>query len=79
LPNVTRDGVAHLCARSDAPAWIIAPVWNGTIIPPELKPLYWHPVQPIFRMTDEGDSYAWHRVLSYAVLPCASTDVRPRS
>jgi hypothetical protein len=73
LPRLTRDGVAHLCARPDAPAWIIAPVFEGSQIPPEFKPQYWHLDQPNFRMTEEPDFYGWKRISAYAVLPCAQS------
>ena len=77
LPRLTRDGIAHLCARGDAPAFIIAPVWDGMQVPPEFKPQYWHLDPPNFRMTEEPDSdsweYGWKRISAYAVLPCAKT------
>ncbi len=73
LPKLTASGVAHLCARSDAPAWIVAPVWEGAQIPSQLKPQYWRFDQPNFRMTEEANSYAWTRISAYAVLPCAQS------
>ncbi len=73
LPHVTRDGIIHLCARPDAPAFVIAPVKEGTVIPPEFKPKYWHLAQPNFRMTEEPDFYSWQRISAYAVLPCAQS------
>jgi hypothetical protein len=71
LPRLTVKGLHNLCARSDAPAWIIAPVEPGTPIPPEFKPQYWQLDQPNYRMTEEPDSYHWQRISAYAVLPCA--------
>jgi hypothetical protein len=38
-----------------------------------LKAQYWTPPVPNFRMTEEPDGYAWHRISTYAVLPCAGT------
>lgn len=73
LPRVTQAGVGHLCARPDAPAFIVAPVEGGTAIPPELKAQYWNLDQPNFRMTEESDSYAWQRISAYAVLSCAQS------
>lgn len=73
LPVVTRENVAHLCARSDAPAWIVAPVSKDTIIPPGLGAHEWHPTQPNFKMTEEPASYEWLKIAAYAVIPCAST------
>ncbi len=73
LPRLTVAGVALLCARPDAPAYIIAPVEGGAAIPPQLKPQYWRLGAPNFRMTEETDSYGWKRISAYAVLPCAKT------
>lgn len=73
LPRVTRAGMLNLCARPDAPAFVIAPVAEGTAIPPEFKPQYWHLIQPNFRMTEEPDFYGWQRISAYAVLPCAQS------
>jgi hypothetical protein len=71
LPKLSHDGVGKLCARADAPAFIVAPVWEGTQVPPEFKPQYWRLDQPNFRMTEEAGSYGWTRISAYAVLPCA--------
>lgn len=73
LPRLTQDGISNLCVRSDAPAWIIAPVEPGTPIPPEFKPQYWQLDQANYRMTEEPDSYGWQRISAYAVLPCAQS------
>ncbi len=73
LPRLTLAGVAQLCARPDAPAYIIAPIEDGAAIPPQLKPQYWHLDAPNFRMAEEADSYGWKRITAYAVLPCART------
>jgi hypothetical protein len=73
LPRLTQASVAQLCARPDAPAYIIAPVEDGAAIPPQLKPQYWRLDPPNFRMTEEADSYGWKRISAYAVLPCAKT------
>lgn len=72
LPHVTRDNVAHLCGRADAPAWIIAPVSKDTIIPPGLATHEWHLPQPNFRMTEEPGFYSWQRIDAYAILACAA-------
>lgn len=71
LPRVTAENVAHLCARPDAPAWIIAPTNEATIIPPSLKAHEWRLAQPNFRWTEEPHAYVWHRIDAYAILACA--------
>ena len=71
LPQLTKANVTHLCARPDAPAWIVAPVYKDTIIPPGFETHEWHLPQPNFRMTEEPRFYAWHRIDAYAILACA--------
>jgi hypothetical protein len=73
LPVVTAPAIGRLCARADAPAWIVAPVYEGTTFPAAMKARYWTPPVPNFRMTEEPDRYVWHRISTYAVLPCAGT------
>ena len=73
LPRITLAGTHALCARQDAPAWIIAPIWDGATIPPALEPHYWRPDQPNFVISDEKTYFEWHRISAYAVLPCAGT------
>jgi hypothetical protein len=64
--------VHALCARPDAPAWVIAPVLDGSSIPSELQPRYWRPGQPNFAISQEATYFVWHRISAYAVLPCAA-------
>lgn len=78
LPRLTAANVSHLCARPDAPAWIVAPVYKDTIIPPGLAAHEWRLPQPNFRMTEEPDFYAWHRIDAYAILPCAGGPTQQR-
>jgi hypothetical protein len=73
LPHLTVAGIHNLCVRTDAPAFVIAPVEPSTEIPPELKPQYWRLDQPNFRITEEPDHYGWKRISAFAVLPCAQT------
>ncbi len=78
LPKLTRANVAHLCARPHAPAWIVAPIYKDTIIPPGLAAHEWHPAVPNFKMTEEPRFYAWHRITAYAILACAAGAPQPR-
>ncbi|MGB8276638.1 MAG: hypothetical protein WCF20_01695 [Methylovirgula sp.] len=70
LPRLTKDNVGRLCARPDAPAWIVAPINQDTIIPPGLAAHEWRLPQPNFRMTEEPHYYAWQRIDAYAILAC---------
>ncbi len=78
LPHVTEANVAHLCARPDAPAWIVAPVGQGTTIPPGLTAHEWRLPQPVYKMTEESASYAWQRIDGYAIMACAHKAPEPR-
>jgi hypothetical protein len=71
LAHLSEAGVMHLCARSDAPAWIIAPLESDT--PPALRQQgrIWHLPQPSFEMSDEGNRYVWHRIEDFLILSCA--------
>lgn len=73
LPHLTKANLTALCTRPDAPAWVIAPVYKGTIIPPGFETHEWKLPKPNFSMTDEGRSYAWHRIDAYAILACAGS------
>jgi hypothetical protein len=73
LPYITEKGVKALCARPDAPAWIIAPEGPKITIPPGLPRQEWHLQQPRFRITEERpNDYGWEEIDGYAILPCAS-------
>ena len=73
LAHLTKTNLTALCTRPDAPAWVIAPVYENTIIPPGFEVHEWQLPQPNFTMTDERLSYAWHRIGAYAILACASS------
>ncbi|MGP0061400.1 MAG: hypothetical protein ACLPID_19175 [Beijerinckiaceae bacterium] len=72
LAHLSEAGITHLCARPDAPAWIIAPLETGVTPLAERQAQIWHLPQPQFKMTDEGNSYVWHRIQDFLVLSCAA-------
>lgn len=71
LPRVTRAGLDNLCARADAPAWVVVPEWGPDAMAPDLKADIWSPGIPNYLMTEETNGYAWHRITDYAIFPCA--------
>jgi hypothetical protein len=72
LPHLSQAAVDRLCARTDAPAWIIAPVAKDGPPPSAGRPAQiWHLKQPIYMMTDEGEDYVWHETEDFVILPCA--------
>ena len=70
LPKLSHDAIVDLCARADAPAFVIAPIAEGAELPPGSEAQYWR-FRPNFHMTEESNGYAWQRISGYAVLPCA--------
>ncbi len=72
LAHLSEAGVTHLCARPDAPAWIIAPLEKGAQPPAGRQAQLWHLPQPLFKMTDEGKTYTWHRIEDFLVLSCTA-------
>ena len=70
LAHLSEAGVMRLCTRADAPAWIVAPVESGA--KPFTEGKLWHLPQPVYRISDEGDSYAWHRTDAFLILACAA-------
>jgi hypothetical protein len=69
--RITVAGIHNLCMRPDAPAWVVARVIDGQSIPAALRPRYWTPPVPNFELSEEPDTFLWHRIGSYAVLHCA--------
>jgi hypothetical protein len=72
LPQLSEAGLAHLCERTDAPAVVIAPVETGAKPFAGWPATVWHLPQPIYKITDEGETYAWHKFEDFLVLPCAA-------
>lgn len=70
LAHLSESGLEHLCARADAPAYVIAPREEAT--PPLTRPgRVWQLPQPLYRMSDEGAGYLWHRADDLLILACA--------
>jgi hypothetical protein len=71
LIQLTRDKVDRFCARGDAPAWIVAPLEQGAELPKSLNAATWKPPVPQFKVTQDQGRVAWHRIETYAIVPCA--------
>jgi hypothetical protein len=69
--QVSRHALATLCARPDAPSWIVAPLGDG-VPPPEVSFARWTLPVPFFAMRTKVDAFVWDRIDGYAVIPCAS-------
>lgn len=66
-----REGVARICRRPDAPAYIVAPVAQGAAIDPALGAKLWTPPALRLETTLVGDKAEAARLATYAVLDCA--------
>jgi hypothetical protein len=70
-PVLSQDGVRRLCARGDAPAWIIAPLEHGSELPAGLQMALWQLPEPQFKLAKADGDYVWQQIDAYGVIPCA--------
>jgi hypothetical protein len=68
--RVSNEGVRQLCARNDAPAWIIAPLEHGSEPPAGIEMKLWQLPHPQFRLTEGDGDYVWQRIDTLGVIPC---------
>lgn len=71
LVTLDAKGVSQICARPDAPAYIVAPVARDAKLDPVLGAKFWTP--PALRVDSNlvGDTVETTRFESYAILDCA--------
>lgn len=69
VPRLSQDGVRRLCAREDAPAWIIVPVEHGKGAGIDMT--VWPLPNPHYLMTKLDGDYGWRRIDAYGVIACA--------
>jgi hypothetical protein len=69
--RLSQDGVRRLCARDDAPAWIVAPLEHGKELPDGIAMKLWQLPQPQFQLTKADGDYIWRRIDAFGVIPCA--------
>ena len=70
VPSLTPVALAALCSRSDAPAWVVAPLPDDKILPAGVEGLIWKApvVETIAGSID--DKPVWYAFDRYAVVPC---------
>ena len=73
LPRLSQDGVRRLCARSDAPAFVIAPLEHGKESPSGLDMKVWPLPQPQFLLTKADNDFIWRKIDAYGVIACGNT------
>ncbi len=69
--RLSQDGVRRLCAREDAPAWIIAPIEHGKEPPAGIEMNPWRLPAPQFQSIKGDGTYVWRRIDAFGVIPCA--------
>ncbi|MFO1134668.1 MAG: hypothetical protein U1E30_05765 [Rhodoblastus sp.] len=71
LAKLDRRSVAAICARSDAPAYIVAPVASDAALDPALAASLWRPPALRLEIALAGDKVETTRFETYAVVDCA--------
>ncbi|MFY8209001.1 MAG: hypothetical protein ACOVOE_06675 [Caulobacter sp.] len=70
-PPPTPEKVRAFCAASDAPAWIVSPLWDGEgALDPGLKARVWSPAAPYAEDLSDASGRRWMTAHRYAVIPC---------
>ncbi|MGH6844100.1 MAG: hypothetical protein ACRECU_05140, partial [Methylocella sp.] len=73
-PQLSQEGVRRLCAREDAPAWIIAPLEHGKEPPTGIEMNLWRLLEPQFQSTKGDGHYIWQRIDAFGVIACAGRE-----
>jgi hypothetical protein len=74
VPRLSQEGVRQLCAREDAPAWIIAPLEHGQELPAGIEMKLWRFLEPQFQLTKGDGVYVWQKIDALGVIPCAGQE-----
>jgi len=74
LPRLSQEGMRQLCAREDAPAWIIAPLEQGKELPAGVEMKLWRLPAPQFQLTKGDGAYVWRKIDAFGVIPCAGQE-----
>lgn len=71
LPEFTREKIERICARADAPAWILGAVTARNALPEDVTAQLWRgPVKFVARR-DASGAREWERVEDVAAIACA--------
>jgi hypothetical protein len=77
-PRLSQKGVRQLCAREDAPAWIIAPLEPGNEPPAGIEMKLWQLPEPLFQLTKGDGEFIWKQINAFGIIPCAGHKRLPR-
>ncbi len=70
LPDFTREKIHKICARPDAPAWILGGVTSFDALPSDVVAQIWRsPVK--FVESEADDAMVWRKVRDVAVIDCS--------
>ncbi len=70
FPDFSREKIHKICARSDAPAWILGDVESPTALPHDVTAQIWRSPTKFIEQTD-GDRTVWRKVQEVAVIDCS--------
>jgi hypothetical protein len=74
LAHLSDAALEQLCARPDAPAWVIAPakvMKDAQLSVRRWSPSYWRAPRPEQWFEWDGQDLKWMATQDYVVLPCA--------
>jgi len=71
---LSQEGVRRLCAREDAPAWIIAPLEHGKEPPAGVEMKLWRLPEPQFQLSKGDGNYIWRRIDAFGIIGCAGQE-----
>jgi hypothetical protein len=72
-PELSLASVKQLCARDDAPAWIIAPLEHSAAPLAGLQMTLWRLPEPQFKLVKADGDMAWQKIDAYGFIRCAKT------
>jgi hypothetical protein len=75
LPRLSQEGMRALCARNDAPAWIIAPLEQGKTPPAGIAMTLWRLPEPQFQLSKADDDYTWLKIDAFGVIACGNRPI----
>ncbi|MGA8170389.1 MAG: hypothetical protein WB816_06110 [Methylocystis sp.] len=69
-PGFTRERIGKICARPDAPAWILGGLESPDALPSDVVAQIWRSPPKFFEKTENG-SEVWRKIQNVAVIDCS--------
>jgi hypothetical protein len=70
LPDFTREKIHKICARPDAPAWILGGVESPDALPSDVVAQIWRSPRKLVEKAEDG-AKVWRKVQDVAVIDCS--------